>query len=243
MNFSFVLWGYGVVFTLMIIIFLFIVFWLRWNIPVTILRYTGNKGRPLMFHTKARKVMKQGVPRLIVKKYDLPIRDYLAENYYPTIRGKWGGLILWEVEDGVLTPALPKRSLIDKLKGEGKLTPEQQEVYEQAQALFKAKGVKFEFDEQLFKDIKLKIVDDVDIDFMLEEISRRKSQYNNWFAEFMNRHGSMVMIVFICMLLFAGFVVGLEKLPDLMAQCSAAGADVVKGSLLEQAANTVRPPA
>ena len=214
-----------------------------YNIPIAVMRFTGNKQRPTLFLTKGKKVFKAGIPRLQVRGYKVQFRDYLSENYYPTIRGKWGGLILWEVEDGVLTPALPKRSLIDKLKGEGKLTPEQQEVYEMAQALFKAKGVKFEFDEQLFKDIKLKIVDDVDIDFMLEEISRRKSQYNNWFAEFMNRHGSMVMIVFICMLLFAGFVVGLEKLPDLMAQCSAAGADVVKGSLLEQAANTVRPPA
>ena len=61
-----------------------------WNIPVTLLRYTGNKGRPLMINTKGRKVIKKGIPRLYVKGYPEPVRDYLAENYYPTGRGKYG---------------------------------------------------------------------------------------------------------------------------------------------------------
>jgi hypothetical protein len=95
-----------IVFVVVGIIFLWSV--LSWRIPVVVLRYTGNKERPTLIVRRGRKVIRRGVPYLYIKGYKTAIRDYHAENYYPSPKTRYGGVVLWEFEDGWLTPCVPK---------------------------------------------------------------------------------------------------------------------------------------
>lgn len=214
---------------------------MSWNIPVTILRYTGNKGRPLMIHKKARKTFKNGVPRLFVRGYSEPIRDYLSENYYPTMRGKYGGLILWEFEDGLLTPALPKRTFFQKILGKDKLSKEDEEFYERAKEFYKSRSVPFDFDRQLYADLKLKAVDDVDVEFGLQEIFRVDNQYSGGWKDFFLKYGGHMAIIIIAVLMLIGVIKWFDKIPEFAAMCAATAKGIVEESLIRQAANAAVP--
>jgi len=205
-------------------------FYFTWNIPVTLLRFTGDKGRPLLTHTKARKTLKNGVPTLFVKGYKDPIRDYLAENYYPTMRGKFGGLILWEFEDGLLTPALPEKTIKT-------LSKEEQEKYKIATDFYRNKAVSFNFDEQLYKDLKLKVVDDVDQEFMLQEQYRLEKQYSGGWRDFIERFGGTLATVLVVVLV----LVIVSKFPEYATTCAEVARGIVQENIAREAAAAFAP--
>lgn len=203
-----------------------------WNIPVIILRFVGNKGRPLLVIKKAKKYVEAGVPKLLVQGYKLPIRDFQQKNYYPTVGGAKGGLILWEYEDGMLTPALLH-------KGDP-LTTEEEAALKVVNDL---KTVRFSYDPELWKSLKLKAVDDVDIEFMLQELSRVDKQYRGGLSSFLIQHGHIIGWLILGVILLVIVVLGLKAAPDIFAQCANAATGAVKQTLLESAANAVVPPA
>ena len=217
------------------------IFLLIWNktysIPVAILRFTGNKGRPTLFLTKAKKVIKNGVPRLKVRGYKDEFRDYLSENYYPTVRGKWGGLVLWEFEDQLLTPAIPK-------KIERKLSKDDRAaINRMLMKLNKLTGVSFEFDKYLFHELKLKAVDDVDVEFLLQDQARIDSQYAGGWREFLSKYAGHATIIIIAMLMLVGVVIWFDKMPEFAAQCYGAAQSIAEQSLLDRAVEAAAPTA
>lgn len=218
----------------LIVIFI-AVSYMSYNIPVTILRFMGNKERPTIIHARARKKINHGVPRLKVRGYKTEIRDFLSENYYPTVKGKYGGLILWEFEDGMLTPTIP-------VKVERQLTEEQHkavsEAFRKVQAL---QAVKFKYDPWLHNQLKQKAVDDVDVEFLLQEVERVDSQYASGWRDFLSKYAAQITIGIVAILLLVGWVVWLDKAPNMMAQCASAAKDVVKESLIQQAAAAAAP--
>ena len=206
-----------------------------YNIPVTILRYVGGKERPLMIATRAKKLFSHGVPRLFVKGYKDPIRDYLSKNYFPTVRGKYGGLILWEFEDGLLTPCAPIR----KPK---KMSAEAYEQLKKATAIIaKHHRIPFEYEDNLHNELRLKAVDDVDIEFNLQEQSRVNGQYAGGWRDFLEKYASHAAIIIIAILMLVAVIIVLDKLPGLAAQCANAATDVAKESILRAAAASAAP--
>lgn len=212
---------------------LFFVFLYRasWNIPVVVFRFLGNKGRPMILIKKAKKRIINGVPKLFVKGYKLPIRDFRQEYYYPTVRGAKGGLILWEYEDEKLTPAI----LYNKNE---KFTKEQLAAIRAVQEM---KTVDFEFDPDLFRNLKLKAVDDVDVEFMLQELSRVDRQYQGGWRDFLVQHGHILGWLILGVIILVIVVLGLKAAPDIFAQCANAATEVAKSNLLEKAAAAAAP--
>lgn len=207
------------------------------NIPVIVLRFVGGKDRPMMFLTKAKKRIENGVPRLLVRGYKTPIRDYLSENYYPTQRGKYGGLILWEFEDGLLTPSVPVKTL----RG---LSDEHRATAEKALAIVsKLNNVQFSFDDKLHKQLKLKAVDDVDVEFMLQEVMRVNEQYSGGWRDFVNKHAGSIAVVMIMICLVVIVALVLKEMPELMSRCASAAADAAQSNMLRDAAAAAAPPA
>ena len=225
-----------VLFFELIITGFFLLYYFSYNIPVTILRFTGNKERPMLVHAKAKKVVNHGVPRLFVKGYKEPFRDYLSENYFPTPRGKWGGLVLWEFEDGLLTPTIP-------LKVDRKLSKEQREELTKAFQKVSSLGkVDFEFDKLLHEQLKLKAIDDVDVEFMLQDHARIEAQYQgNGFKDFLMKYGSHMTIVIIACLMLAGVTIWFERMPEFANACYGMAKQGLESSLLEQASDKLAP--
>lgn len=216
---------------------LFMFYLLSWNIPVVVLRMVGSKGRPLMIPTKGKKRVDGGRPRLFVKGYRRPFRDFKAENYYPTPRGKHGGLILWEFEDGYLTPCIPK-------KYEKKLSAEDRLLVDQAnEVLNRFNMVGFSFDKTMHDSLVLKAVDDVDIEFMIEEIARLASQYTGGLREFLAKYAGHILVIMVAMFLLIGFIVWLDKSPEWAAQCAGAARDVAIQGLKDSITGTTGVPA
>lgn len=220
---------------------------MSWNIPVVVLRFTGDKRRPMLIQKKGRKKIINGIPHLWVKGYARPFRDYLAENYYPSPRTKDGGLILFEFEDGWLAPLRPAWR---------KLSSEQREQVEQVWAQVREmRDVKFDYDKSVHDALKLQIVDDVDADFFLQQQLRIQNQYSGpwgWLKE--NAGIMLTALVIICMTV--GFIMWLKENPSNSAQrCISAMGDVCRGAinltlnpesnpnLLQNLANRINPGA
>jgi len=220
------------------IILVFALLWFKsYNIPVTILRFTGNKGRPLIIHTKAKKHFVRGVPRLRVRGYKDDFRDYLSENYYPSPRGKYGGLVLWEFEDKLLTPSIPR-------KVERKLSKEDRAaINRMLMKLNKLTGVNFEYDQFLHHELKLKAVDDVDNEFMLQDSARIDSQYAGGWREFLMRYAGHATIIVIAILLLVGIIIWLDKMPEFAAQCYGAAQSAAEQGFIQRAAEAAAPTA
>lgn len=220
------------------IIFAFVFFWVKsYSIPVAVLRLTGNKERPTLIITKAKKIYAHGIPRLKVRGYKSEFRDYLSENYYPSIRSKWGGLILWEFEDGLLTPVIPR-------KAERKLSKEQKaHIDVHMKKLSALTGVKFSYDELLHHELKLKAVDDVDTEFLLQDQARIDGQYAGGWKEFLLRYSGHMTIIIISVMMLVGVIVWLDKMPEFAQQCFSQAQAGAKASLFDQASNFTRPPA
>lgn len=195
---------------------LFFLFRMSWKIPVVILRFTGHKGRPVLIVKRGKKVIRNGVPKLFVKGYKDPINDFKSHNYYPTPTGGFGGLILWEYEDGQLTPAIPEkivRSLSEETKDKIKVLLEQ--VQEATQ-------INFDFDERLYDNLRLKAVDDVDIEGAIHEVVRTRSQYRPGWLNFLQQYGWIFGWIVLGIIIVVCVVYFFNKAPELVAQCSQA---------------------
>ena len=226
---------FGLVLVIIVIAFFFYLAVLSYNIPVVVLRYTGNKGRPLMMIKKAKKVFRQGVPMLYVRGYKQPVGDFKSENYYPSMRGPYGGLILWEFEDNMLTPAIPKKML--KV-----LSKEDKERIEKVLVEVRSGlAVPFEFDDQLHKQLKLKAVDDVDVEAMLQEKKRIDGQYSGGFKDFLMKYGGHITVIIIAVLMLVGVIIWFQNMPEFAAQCYGAAQQAVQSSLVERGVDAVRP--
>lgn len=194
----------------------------KWNIPMVILRFTGDKRRPNLIVTKAKKLVFNNNVELKVKGYNRRFRDFIAENYYPSPASKFGGLIAFEFEDGWLTPLRTAWK---------RLTKKQRE---EASALVcklenMTNTVDFEYDKATHDQLKLTIVDDVDSETYLIEQSRINTQYRGaagWFKE--NAWWLLLMVVVV--LLFIGFVMWLKENPQNAAQQCVAQLGQVCGS-------------
>lgn len=209
-------------------------FFRQWNIPVTVLRFTGNKGRPTLIHKKAKKRMIKGVPYLWVRGYSDPIRDFVAENYYPSPRSKWGGLVLWEFEDGWLTPVIPKA-----VKKDAAL----KKRVDAALGILRNEGVmNFDYDPLMHKNLQFQIIDDVDSEFVVNERMRQDEQYRGGLMDFLNRHATTMLVLFMGVLLLVGWIIYWKNAPDWMASCAGAAKDAVTDTLLQQAADRMVPP-
>lgn len=204
-----------------------------YDIPVTVLRFMGNKQRPALFHRRAKKRMVKGVPRLFVKGYKGSIRDYLSKNYYPSIKGKYGALAVWELEDGVITPVIPTKV---------KLSKEQARLIDEAaRTLQTHKCVSFAYDDRMHYQIAFKIVDDVDVEFGLQEYLRVDNQYRTGFREFLHQFAIPITFVLLGCLALAGWVVWLKEQPNLAAQCLSAGKSGMTELLKQYAASAAAP--
>ena len=220
------------------IILMFLFLWGRtYTIPVAVFRLTGNKERPTLFLTKAKKIDRHGVPRLRVKGYKHEFRDYLSENYYPSIRSKWGGLVLWEFEDQLLTPVIPR-------KIERKLTKEQRvKIDGVIKKLNSLTGVTFSYDKFLHHELKLKAVDDVDTEFMLQDQARIDGQYAGGWKDFLMKYSGHITVIIIAILMLVGLVLWFDKLPELASECYGQAQASFNQMLLEQASEKLVPPA
>jgi len=152
----------------------------RWKIPVIVLRYTGDKRRPVVIITKARR--ESGGLR--IKGYKIAVRNYDSENYYPSAKGTLGALILWEFKRGWLTPSIPKKTLM-------KLSEEQRAQIETALAYLEEKSVvKFEFNEEMYAHLMLESIDDVDAEYFLTQLQRQAMQYTGGLKDFLMKHST-----------------------------------------------------
>jgi hypothetical protein len=206
-----------------------------------VLKYQGDKRRPFFKPTKAKKVMVDGVLKLFVRGYNLPVRDFQKKYYYPTQK-KNGALILWEPKDGLLTPVTPKmvkgasREDMNELKN-------RYTVYKEQLEACGVQGVDFEFDEELYNTLIMNAVDDTDIDFMLQEIARVDSQYTSGWRDFLAKYGSHMVLVIIAICLLTGFIVYLDKGPGFAAQCASMAQEASKNVFERYATTLPSPPA
>jgi uncharacterized protein YggT (Ycf19 family) len=205
------------VLVLLLLLLIFIMWYVSYNIPVTVLRFVGNKGRPLLIHTKAKKKAFKGVTRLKIRGYKMDIRDFKQDNYYPARRGKYGALLLFEFEDGYLTPTLPKK--ID-LSAE-----EKARLNELLDEVHNLGAGKFQFDHELHADLVLKAVDDVDVDFMIQEYARINDQYPGGWGEFFQKFGGHLIVAFIAIIMLVMVIVFFNKAPELATACANAAVD------------------
>ena len=227
------IWILIIILLFLLVIIMFIFSWLSWNIPITVLRFMGNKQRPLMIHKKGRKRMIKGVPFLQVRGYKAAIRDFKSSFYWPALKGKWGGLILWEFEDGWLTPTIPKKKVIAK---------DQEFLIERGlEALRGVQSVKFEYDAALHHELLLKVVDDVDVEFLVEQLAREDKQYSSGLWAFLDKYGTHIVWIFMTICALVGFIIYLDKAPNLGSQCLQQLGEVVKDDFLQKAANSVVP--
>lgn len=205
----------------------------RWKIPVVILRYMGDKRRPTLLVTKARRTVWKGVKQLHIKGFKLPYRDFKSENYYPGQKGAQGALLLFEFQRGWLSPAIPKKTW-DAMTDEqrGKL----EEVFDY---LENRATVKFEFNDDMFAHLKLQAIDDVDADYFLQQIERQADQYTGGLRDFLMKHGSSLALVVVAAIILVGYIVYLDKVPSISSQCISAGIDAAQNTFFKYANNTI----
>ena len=220
-----VLFPYGVIFiSLLIMVYQMA----TWKIPVTVFRFTGDKRRPLLIHTKGRKYQRHGVTELKIKGYKDPVRDFKNENYYPSPKKKFGALALFEFEDAQLTPVLPS---LEELKN----NPDYKTAVEVIKNLTATVG--FNFDPRVYHQLRLNMVDDTDKDFEVQNLARQHVQYRTAFDKFMAilPYG---IIGFSMMIMLIGFILWLKEDP---ANSARSCVNAMK-PLLERAAEAVVPP-
>ena len=218
----------------LIAVFMFL--WIKsYSIPVAILRFSGNKDRPTIIITKAKKISRHGIPRLKVRGYKDEFRDYLSENYYPALRSKWGGLILWEFEDGLLTPVIPS-------KVERQMTDEQRKnIDAQLKNICDLTKIDFKFDKQLHHKLMLKAVDDVDTEFYLQDQARIDGQYAGGWKDFLLKYSGHMTVIIIAVLMLVGVILWFDKMPEMASQCYGQARASIENGLIQQAINTTRP--
>ena len=186
----------------------------RWNIPVVILRYTGDRRRPLLITTRGKKEVIDNCVQLRVKTYKRRFRDFLSANYYPSPGVPFGAILCFEFEDGWLTPLQPA---LKKLSKDQRI--EADKYIKQLQML--TKDVEFNYDAAVHDALKLNIIDDVDSESYLIDQTRIRQQYQGalgWLAT----HGTVVVMIVLLICLTVGFVVWVKEPPVNAAQACVA---------------------
>ena len=205
--------GVPIVLIIIAIIFVWSIF--SWNIPIVILQFLGNKGRPNLKITRGKLVKQRGSYALRIKGYPttLSFKNFKSENWYPT-SGKTGALILWELRKGLLTPVVPKRNkLMAKVFGDAK-----KEATKQEQPILWP--MNFEFDEKLYNDIELRAVDDVEIEWMLDEMARVNHQYVHGWRDWLAQNAHMIAWVLLTACIVCVVAIFMWKLPTVMQACA-----------------------
>lgn len=200
----------------------------RWNIPVVILKYTGDKRRPMLALRRGKRQREKNVLGIYIKGYRFPVKNFKGENWYPAENSPIGGLVLWEFRPGWLTPALP--SMMDLPE---ELRPQAQQLH----AYLQSKHiVDFAYDNDLYSKLMFKAVDDIDVEWYVNMIDRLKDQYVSGWREFLSKYGGHLLLVVLGMFMLVGFIVWLEKSPDLAGQCISAGVEAAKNTYLQEIA-------
>lgn len=214
---------------------LFMILKFRWKIPVVVLRFVGNKNRPTLFLSKARKVgvgWHGAIRRLIVKGYKHHLKDFKAEHYYPSIKGS-GALMLWEFAPGKLTPVIPKKVLRS-------LSQEEREVIEKYFATFQEHSVvDFRYDPDVYKQLVAEAIDDTDSEYLLREQIRQDSQYTGGFKDFITKNGPWMALVMIAVVALVGYIIYLDKVPSISGQCIDAGVEAARNTYLRDIAGNI----
>lgn len=204
----------------------------RWKIPVVILKFVGNKNRPTLVLTKARRVgvgWHHAVKRLVVKGYKHHFKDYKAEHYYPSQKGQ-GALMLWEYKPGWLTPVIPKKVLRN-------LSEQDRALIEKYLSTFQEHSVvDFTYDVETYKKLIAESIDDVDSEYMLREQVRQDGQYSGGLKDFITKNGPWMALVMIAVILLVGYVIYLDKVPSVSGQCIQAGVEAAKNTYLRDLA-------
>lgn len=204
----------------------------RWKIPVLIFRYRGGKERPQLIPTRARFARVMGNGKLIIKGFKHSFKDFNSKYYYPTPKGN-GALLLWEFKPGWVTPIIPK------LKGLSREDKERVTAVVNMLGEYKQKNIKFEFDEQLYNELVLKAVDDINAEWYLRQQERIETQYTSGWRDFLARYSGHILTGFVVVLLFAGFVVWLKETPEMAGKCIQAGVESAKNTYLSEIAKGV----
>lgn len=214
-----------------------------WNIPVVILKFTGDKRRPTIALTKGRKQYTLGRNRLWVRGYRLPLRDFQSENYFPALGSKEGGLVLWEFKKGWLTPVRPSLKGLSKEEQEKVLALDKQfqELREKFQGV---RSVDFEYGEEVYRQLVLKAIDDIDVEWFLRQQERIDAQYTGGWREFLQKYGGHLIIALVAVCLLVGFIVWLKEAPSQANACIQAGVEAAKQTYLSNLASQagVVPP-
>lgn len=236
-NLSFVLLGVFAIENILLLLTMGIWLFLKlsWNIDVAILRFVGDKRRPTLIIKKGRKKKTGASVSLFVKGYKNPIKDFKAEYFYPSSKGQFGGLVLFEFKTGWLTPCVPEAKKIpDELKAR---------IKEFRSELNAAGVVNFEFDESMYKTLTIKAIDDTDAEWNLRQQQRIDAQYQGGWRDFLYKYAGHIAIVIVALLLLVGFIVYMKEVPSLTGQCMSAGVEAAKSTYLQELAKNAAPGA
>lgn len=209
----------------------------NWLFPiqVLVLKYQGDDRRPKAVVTRARRRERDGVMSLKILGYKYLQRDFERQNYYPGEKGR-DFIIAWEFKPGLITAVVPnKTDLPEKV------------VKEMAGAwsvLGKYRGVEFEYDPELYRQLVLKAVDDTNMHWIFQQKLANQRRYDTGFWGFMNKYGGHLLTALVLILVFAGFVVWLDKVPELANKCLSVARNTMEDAgFFERAVNQINPGA
>lgn len=213
---------------LLLVLAVFFIMKFSWNIDVAILRFVGDKRRPTLIIKKARKRRVGATVSLFVRGYKQPVKDFRAEYFYPSAKGQFGGLVLFEFKTGWLTPCVPEYR---------KLSPEMKAIVKEFREKMNGAGVvNFEFDEEMYKTLSVKAIDDVDAEWNLRQQQRIDAQYAGGWRDFLYKYAGHIAIVLIALILLIGFIIYLKEVPSMTGQCMQAGVEAAKNTYLSEIA-------
>lgn len=226
------------------VVFLLILFLIRliylnsFNVPVIILRYQGDRRRPLLIIKRARISKQNGITFLRVIGYKTPLVVPNGDRFYPTIKSPHGALVAFEPKSGVLDWCIPKKIKISK--------EEAKEIDQALKQLHKYKWAEFHISKEEYDKLKLTPVSEVSKHWYLSTIRRQAHQYATGWRDFFARYGGHMLVALVAILMFSGFVVWLNKAPEQAGQCIQAGVEAAKNTYLQEVAQgtvgAVTPP-
>lgn len=214
---------------------IWIILKMRWKIPVVVLRYVGNKQRPTVIPTVARKTLvgpKGSVTRLIIKGFKHPFKDYRADHYYPSLKGR-GALILWEFKPGWLVPTIPKKIMAG-------FSEEEKKQIDSTLYMLRDRGViDYQYNPDLYRKLMVESIDEVDSEYFLQNLARQDQQYSGTWRDFLTKNGAWISIIIIAALLLIGYIVYLDKVPSVTGQCIQSGVEAARNTYLRNVAGNI----
>ena len=138
--------------------------------------------------------------------------------------------MLFEFRKGWLSPVLPfAAGFPPELKGD----------FDRINRELSNKGVSFQFDEGMYKTLMLKAVDDIDAEWYGMQRERQSSQYSGGWRDFLAKYGGHMLVVVVVVCLLVGFIVWLQKSPEMMGKCIDAGVQAARNTYLQEVAGKV----